>query len=66
MLGDRFSSLVFADSLLKFHFLFTRDSYNGFLLRHDSFSYVLLVTDTIQVRRITNSIFLRKIHFIEK
>ena len=34
------SSLVFADSRIKFHFSFTRDSYKGFFLHHGSFSYV--------------------------
>ena len=32
--GWNVSSLVFADSRSKFHFLFTRDIYKGFLLRH--------------------------------
>ena len=32
---------MFADSHLKLHFSFTRDSYKGFLLRHGSFSYVV-------------------------
>ena len=36
-----YSSLVFADSRLKFCFSFTQDSYKSFLLRHGSFSYVI-------------------------
>ena len=35
------SSLVLADSCLKFRFSFTRGSYKSFLLRHGSFSYVI-------------------------
>ena len=40
------SSLVFADSCLKFRFSFTRDSYKSFLLRHGSFSYVIVSQKT--------------------
>ena len=31
-----------ADGRLKNHFLFTRDSYKDFLLRHGSFSFVIV------------------------
>ena len=37
---------MFADSRLKFCFLITRDSYKGFLLRHGSFSYVIVSQKT--------------------
>ena len=40
------SSLVLADSCLKFRFSFTRDSYKSFLLRHGSFSYVIVSQKT--------------------
>ena len=36
------SSLMCADGRLNIRFSFTRDSYKGFLLCHNSFSYVLL------------------------
>ena len=35
------SSLVCADVLLNIHFSFTQARYKGFLLRHNSFSYVI-------------------------
>ena len=37
-----FSCLVCADSRLNVRFSFTRDGYRGFLLRHNSFSYVIV------------------------
>ena len=40
---NHLSSLVRADGRLNICFLFTQDSYKGFLLRHDSFSYVLFL-----------------------
>ena len=36
---------MFADACLKISFSFTRDSYKGFLLRHGSFSYVILTVN---------------------
>ena len=33
---------MFAEGRLNIHFLFTQDGYRGFLLRHDSFSYVIV------------------------
>ena len=41
------SSLVLADSCLKFRFSFTQDSYKSFLLRHGSFSYVIHALDVV-------------------
>ena len=40
------SSLVCADVRLNIRFSFTRDSYIGFLLRHKSFSYVIVSQKT--------------------
>ena len=40
------SSLVCADVRLNIRFSFTRDSYKGFLLRHNSFSYVIVSQKT--------------------
>ena len=44
------SSLVLADSCLKFCFSFTRDSYKSFLLRHGSFSYVIVSQKNVHTR----------------
>ena len=43
--GSR-SSLVCADSCLNFHFSYTRACYMGFLLRHYSFSYLIVSQKT--------------------
>ena len=40
------SSLVCADGRLNIRFSFARDSYKGFLLRHNSFSYVIVSQKT--------------------
>ena len=37
---------MFADGHLKFCFSFTRDSYESFLLRHGSFSYINLLRES--------------------
>ena len=44
------SSLACADGRLNIRLSFTRDSYKGFLLRHNSFSYIIVSQKNVHTR----------------